>query len=115
MSYGPVKVFTVTMASAGTLSSEADLKQSWQTVYLEIPSMTSNSQIHLQAARTSGGTYRRVVLPLLTTASIQTLTFSVQSTSTSRMVLIPPGLQYLKVETTATCDSGETFRFICCF
>lgn len=112
MSFGPVKVFTVTMASAGTLSSEADLGHACQYAYLEIISMTSNSQHHIQAAASTGGTYRRVKLQPVS-ATVQTVDWAVASAASTAFVPLPPGLQYVKVETTATVDNGCNYRIVC--
>jgi hypothetical protein len=106
--YG-VSVFPVTIASAGTLSSEIDLGGRWDNTSLIIPTMASNSQIHFQAATTSGGTYRRVYDKTLGTPA----DFSVLSGVTSRIVSVPVGFRYVKVETTATMDSGQSFEIIC--
>lgn len=112
MSYGPYAVFTQTIASAATLSSEFDVGRSWKRVYLETTSMTSNSQIHIQAAATSGGTYRRVKIhdPGSATVSVD---FAVASAATSHMMPVPTGFRYYKVETTATMDSGQSFNLVC--
>lgn len=114
MSFGPVKVFTCSVASAATLSGEVDLGKDWRSVYLEIASMTSNSQHHIQAAASSGGTYRRVKVANVSTGTVQTLDFAVASTATSTFIKIPvDGLQYVKVELTATADSGQSYRIVC--
>jgi hypothetical protein len=113
MSHGPLSVFYKTIASAATKSSEFDLARAWKTVYLEIPSMTSNTQIHIQAANESGGTYRRVYHPAVNSSAAQVNVFAITSSVTGCMVPIPNGFRYLKVETTATVDNGATFRMIC--
>ena len=115
MSYGIVKVFTVTMASAGTLSSECYLGKSWGNAYLEIKSMNSNTQHHIQAAAaasSSGGVYRRVKL-VPVSATVQTTDWYVASAASSAFVPLPAGLQYLKIEKAATVDNGATYSIVC--
>ena len=105
--YG-VSVFPTTIASAATLSSEVDVGGFWDKLSIIIPTMTSNSQIHIQVAKASGGTYRRIY-----DQSIGTPDFSIASGVTSRIVELPTGYRYMKVETTATMDSGQGFDIIC--
>lgn len=114
MGYGPIKVFSVTMTSGATLTSELNLAQWWGTIFLSVPSMTSNSQIHIQGASDSAGTYRRVAHPVVNSSTIAAPNdFTISSAATNRMILVPTGFQYLKIETTATVDSGQTFKLIC--
>ena len=112
MSYGPVKVFTCSIASAATLSGEVDLGHAWFAAYLEIASMTSNSQHFIQAASSRGGTYRRVKLQPVS-ATVQSVDWSVASSASSCFVPLPAGLQFMKVETTATADSGQSYTIVC--
>lgn len=113
MSYGPIKPFSSVIASGATLSAEINLAQNWGTVFLEIPTMASNTQFYIQAANSSGGTYRRVKFPSINSSTVGINDFAIPSSATGCFVPIPNGLQYVKVETTATVDSGNTFRFIC--
>ena len=119
MSYGPVKVFAATMASAGTTTSEVDLGQGWNSILLEIPTLTSNS-VHFikvsNALSAAGGVYRRLSLSSVQTATIQTNTFTVQSTATNVMVAVPvSGFRYAKVESEVTINDGAIYKFICGF
>lgn len=102
-------VFPVTIASGAALSSEIDLGGRWDNTSLVIPTMASNSQIHLQVSPTSGGTYRRVYDKTLGTPA----DYSILSGVTSRVVSLPVGYRYVKIETTATMDSGQSFNIIC--
>lgn len=116
MSYGPIMVFTSTMASGATLSNEVDLKYSFETVLLEIPSMVSNTQYHIQVASESGGTYRRMMQTTINTSAAQIHTFVIASAVTGRFVPLvgaATGMRFVKVETTATVDDGCVFKFIC--
>lgn len=114
MSYGPNAVFELTMTSGATLTTERDLGRSWKNVYLSYGSLTSNTQMHIQASEVSGGTYRRVYHPSINNASVQTnAVFAIGSSVTSAFVPIPNGLKYVKVETTATMDSGYLFKIVC--
>lgn len=110
---GPCLAFSVTMASGGTLSSEIDLANGWSKAHLVIPTMASNSEIRLKASSESGGTFRQVYHPPVNSATVAVNMFKIASGVTNATVEIPAGLRYLKVETTATIDSGLTFKVIC--
>jgi hypothetical protein len=101
------------MASFSTLTGEIDLGHAWSQVFLEIPSMISNTQLHIQAAYTSGGTYRRVKQPPLNSSTVGTNDFAIVSGATNCMVPIPSGLRYIKVEATATVSFTASFNVIC--
>lgn len=113
MSVGIQRVFVATMASAGTLTGAIDLGRAFPKAYLVVHTLTSNTNIHIHAAHSATGTYFRVVSPLVNTATIGHNTFTIGSASTGRVHELPAGLQFIKIETTATCDSGETFRVLC--
>jgi hypothetical protein len=107
--------FACTMASGGVLSSEVDLSYGWRHAYLEIPVLASNATHHIQAAATSGGTYRRVMYAPYAQSMVSLLSnvYSVHSSVTNAMVPIPAGLRYVKVETTVSMAGGVDYRFIC--
>lgn len=60
MSQTPVSVYTVTMASAGTLTASAVIDVNYNNAYLVVPTMTSGSNIHIQVSD-DGTTYRRLM------------------------------------------------------
>lgn len=101
------------MASAGTSTSALDLQGSWPSVYLAIPTMTSNTQINIQASDSLAGTYRRLKHPTLNSSTVGTNEFAIVSGATNCIVPIPDSLRFIKVETTATVDNGCTFKILC--
>ncbi len=113
MGHGAQSTFPATMASGGTLSAEVKLGRSWQNMFLVIPSMTSNSEIRIQVCDVSGGTYRQLMHPSINSSTVATNIYKIASSVTSVAVPIPAGYQYMKVETTATVDGGQTFKVIC--
>lgn len=112
MGHGLYKVYTVTMASGGTLTSEIDLGRAYENVYLQIPAM-SNVQLHFQAAAEAGGTYYRICHPTGAAATPLNPDFGIASAATSRIVPIPNAFQVFKIETTATIDNGAVFKVLC--
>jgi hypothetical protein len=107
--------FPCTMASGGVLTSEVDLSYGWRHAYLEIPVLASNATHHIQAAATSGGTFRRLMYAPYAQSMVSLLSgeFSIHSSVTNRIVPIPTGLRYLKVETTVSMAGGVDYRIIC--
>ncbi len=112
MSWGAVSKFTKAVTSGATLSSAYDLGRVWQSAWLEIPTMTSNTQVYIQGS-SDGSTYRRIYHPPINTNVVSANLFAIPSAVTNSIVPIPNGFQFLKVETTATVDDGCNFVVIC--
>ena len=115
MGHGAISVFTATMSSGGTLTSEVDFgNRQWEKVYLAVPSMASNTQLHIQVCTESGGTYRRVKHPMINSSTVSTPNdFAIASAATNCYVPIPNGFRFLKIESTATVDGGASFKMVC--
>ena len=113
MGHGAFSAFSQNMVSAATLSPAFDLQRGWSSVYLVIPTMNSNTQLHIQGCESATGTFRRVKHPSINSSTITTNDFAIASSATNRIVPIPNGLRFLKVEATATVDNGATFKIIC--
>lgn len=107
-----IKVFDVDVASSTTLSSAIDLRQGWEKVSLLIPSFSSASDIFVQGATTSNGTYVRVTNQ--PTAAGDVTDFRITSGLSSRIIPIPSEYQHLKIElSTAQTDTTSVFNVIC--
>ena len=113
MGHGWHTYHTVTMASGGTLTGQVDLGQVYANVFLEVPSMPTNSQIHIQSSRDSSGTFRRVVHPSINSSTVSTNNdFAIASAVTNRMVPMPNGVRFIKIETTMAVGDGCIFRIL---
>lgn len=113
MSWGLHKVYTVTMTSGALSSTTIDLGRAFRNVYLEVPTMASGS-LYLMGGTASGGTYRRIMNVQANTSTVTHSTFTVDSLTTGKMVPVPSGFQFMKVESTSGCtDVVTTFNFIC--
>jgi len=111
MSHGLVSVFTKDVASGVTLTSSFDLGRGFRRVYLEVPTMASGS-LYVQAS-SDDSTFRRVMIDNGNTSTVQQ-TFVVDSSVTARMVPIPAGFRYYKIENTSgATDTTTTFNIIC--
>jgi hypothetical protein len=112
---GVQRVFDATVASFSTLSGEVDLGGAYDMVALIVPTMASNSQVHIQGTDTSGGTYRRIFHPVVnSTAAGAPIALTVVSSVTNAIVPIqvPAGLRYMKIETTAIVSFSAGFKII---
>lgn len=109
---GGFLVQIATMLSAGTLTSYMDLGGSYDTVYLEVPTMASGGNLAIQAAASASGTYRRIKHPVLNSSTVAVNDFLILSAATNRFVPIPGGFRYLKVETLETVLDGALFKVV---
>lgn len=112
MGHGAEAVYFVTMASGGVLTPAIDLGRAFAKVHLEVPTLTSNTQLHIQAAVAKTDVFRRVKQWNVASANVAT-DYAISSGVTNGIAPIPGGLRYLKVEATATIDNGALFRIIC--
>ncbi len=106
-------ILSMVVASGAVSSTAIDLGQHWDYAWLLIQSMTSNSQFALATSDSLAGTYRRVVHPNVNTVTAaQPASFIVVSSLTNAAIPIPYGLRYLKIEQTATADSGQFYTVV---
>ena len=112
MSYGPLLVFTVSMASGATTSSSITLHHGWQMVHVEIPTMTSGTDVYFQGSA-NGTTFRRIY-HAPTIANSNPHAVFVNSAVTNCMVdLDHRGYPYMKVElSTAMTATPATFKLM---
>ena len=109
----PSSVFTTVMdgsTAAASLTSAVDIgEKQYNSAYLEIPTMTSNSALNVLAAATLDGTYRQVYHPAINTSTAEANAFQIAS-SVSGLIPIPNGLQYLKIQATASVSFSASFK-----
>lgn len=113
MGIGHYNYQTATMASAGTLTSQLDLGgRVWNSVYLRIPTMTSNSQVRIHGS-VDNSQYSIIKHAPINSSTIGTNDYAIASASTNVWVPIPSSFRYIKIETTATVDNGTAFTVLC--
>lgn len=113
MSWGLSQGFVQTMTSGLTLSPAFNLGRAFENVYLEIPTMVSGTDFYIQVANSAAGSFRRVMHPAINTSSVQINTFVIGSAATNRVVPIPNGQQYYKVEfSTFMSDTVTVLRIM---
>lgn len=112
MTVGAVKPFTITMPTGTTLTSALDLSGSFGKLLLGIPTMTSGTDIFIQASDSASGTFRRIYYPgYVDTATPAVL--QLNSSITNCYLPVDANAQFLKIEfTTAASDSSHTFKIL---
>lgn len=114
MGYGPTQKFKADIASGATISNQVDLGRGFNHVSLEIPSMASGTDLFIQAANSSSGTFRKYH-HRLTTTNDSPVAINVNSSVTNCFLHLEfVNAQYLKVElSTAMTATSASFNFIC--
>jgi hypothetical protein len=116
MSYLPTRVFAfATMASGSTLSTYINVSVSYNKILLEVPTMTSGTNIYMQGAVSASGTFRRIMNPSTNVTGVAPSYFNIASSVTGgNFVEVPFVLPYMKVElTTAMTDTTSNFNLVC--
>ena len=110
MGHGTWQVFTVTMASGGSLSTHADLGGGYPTAYLEVSSTPSQSAHQIRAAYQAAGPFNTVYHPSINSSTVAANAYTIPSGVTGALVPIPGGIRFLKVYATAAMDNGANYR-----
>lgn len=106
-------VYDATIASFATTSSAIDLSASYNKNYLIVPTMTSGSEVRIQAAESMSGTYRNVHMFPVNSSTVAVNMFKIPSSVTNAVVEMPAGLRFVKVEVTAVVSFSAGFKIIC--
>jgi len=115
MSFGPYVVFSDSVASGASTSSGVDLKKAWQSVALQVGTMSTAASMSLQNSVDGGLTFYNVYIPQQNTATSGYFPLSVASgvgTNGGFVVLNAP-LSYPRVVCTGVVSGGVLFKFLC--
>ncbi len=113
MAYKRSLPFTASMASGETLTTYVDLTQAYDRVLLGIPTMASGTDVLVQVAGTSGGTYRNLYHEPIVSSTTPT---KVQIDSSVTQAFVPLeilGAEYIKIElSTAMTATSAQFEIV---
>lgn len=109
-SVGIQRVYPMTIPSFAT-SVSLDLSKPYNSVYIEIPTMTSQTAWSLSGS-SDGVIYRRINL-VISSSTLQFASYTVGSAITGVMLDAPGGFQYYKIDTTAVVSFSAAFKLIC--
>lgn len=112
MSYGPIKVFTGTVAS-GASSTQIALDKAYSKIFAEISTMSTTAAWDVFGS--SDGTTYRPVLERINTAPVQYQTLTVASGigTNGGIVPIEPICPYLQFRASAVVSGGVTIKLHC--
>lgn len=108
MGHGAISVFTATIASGATLSAEIDIARAWGKVLIDPTGL--GSEVRIQVAPSTGGTYRQLYFPAANSVSG---IVKVGSAASGGAIEVPAGYRFMKVETTAAVANGGTAKIYC--
>lgn len=113
MSGGPPLIHTINPpAAAATFSSSIDIGGSYSYYSVEIPTMTSATDIYIQGSSTDGGTFRRVYFSAATSTPV-VMRFP-SSVTNGIFPVIGPLPRYIRTEyTSANTGAGNAIKLIC--
>lgn len=113
MSYGPVNIFSTTIAS-GADSAIVNVSKSWGYVALQVGTMSTAAQI-AQWASVDNSTFYQVFSPQVNTATVANNAFLIVSGIGTNGGVVPviPGFQYYKFITSGVVSGGVQFKVIC--
>lgn len=118
MGYGPISVFSTTIASGVSTSTEVNLGRAWSQVYFSYGTMSTAMNMTVFAAEKasgSAGSYRLVYQPPINSATVACVPFTITSTVgvVGGCVPIPSGFQYIKAVLTGVVSGGLAVNVIC--
>jgi hypothetical protein len=106
------QVFDASMADGATLTGGLDLGGLYDELYLKIPVRASAADIYLHGSTDNSTFFRITHPPVANTATVAINDFRVVSTTSQRMVPIPTGFQYMKIEISTLASADVGFEII---
>jgi hypothetical protein len=111
---GPVKAFTVNLASNTTYTSALDLGGGYGHYLFVIPSMVTGTDLRLYVSDTEDGTFRTLYSKPISTPTFTVNPINFDSALTSVAIPIDIGAQFVKVGVgTLVTGTSANFKFIC--
>jgi hypothetical protein len=113
VSYGPVKAFTVGIASGAATSSVLDLGKSYSQMAVGYVTMSTGAAVSVYGAESATATPKPVVtlVPATATVAYQSLQIAT-STSGSWAQFEAPPFQYVQFVTSAVVSGGVSFTVL---
>ncbi len=112
MSYGPMQVFSATMASAAATATFEKLSVGYSKIHFVLPSLSTNAELALQAS-TDGETYYAV----RTATNVAAPTAKVFGSAAANCI-VPSDIHvypYIQLVASAAVNDGAEFQIICVY
>lgn len=113
MSYGPVKVFTASIASGASTLTSIDVSKSYSRIFIELPTMSTATTFDVFTS--SDGTTFRPVFERVNTAPVQYQALTIQSgvgANGGIAELITP-IRYIQLRGAAVVSGGVVVNALC--
>jgi hypothetical protein len=112
MSFSIERIYAATMASANSLAVFQRLGNTFDNVYLQIPTMSSGANLEVRASL-DGLSYYGVRKPILQTATVTTFVVAASAAANGAIVPLPPGFEYYQLVADSAPTAATTFNLIC--
>lgn len=115
MGFGPSRVYTATMAAAGTTATFQNMGRAFDKIYLQVPTMVSAANLDIYVSADNGTTFYQLSKEVPNTTTVQCWSFTVNATAAAngRMVPIPGGMDAYKIVADSAPAAATTFKVIC--
>lgn len=110
MSYGPIKVFTGTIASGASTLTQIALDRGYSRVYAEIGTMSTNAALTVYAS-TDGSDFKPVY-ERVNTAPVQYQALTIATGTAGGMVPLDVNYPYVQFRASAVISGGCTVKII---
>lgn len=111
MSYGPIKVYTGTIASGASTLTSISLDKSYSKIYAEVSTMSTGAAL-LVYGSTDGSTFRPVY-ERVNTASVQWTDVYIGTACTNGITDLNCNFPYIQFRASAVIDGGASIKLIC--
>ena len=108
-------VFTDIVLSGASTSGGVDLKKSWRTISLQVPTMSTSASLNIQNSVDGGVTFYQVYRPQSNTSTVGVYPLSIGSgigTNGGTVILDAP-LCYPRVVCSGVVSGGVNFNILC--
>ena len=116
MSYGPIAVFSATIASGASTSDSIKLSRGWKNISVQVGTMSTAMAVAVQNSADGGSTYYNVFKEPVNSATVASYQLFIPSAcGTNGSVLPVPldGLNQIRFVGTAVVSGGCGFKVIC--
>jgi len=111
MSFGPIKVFTVSIASGASTPSTISMDRGYSRVYAEVSSMSTAAALAVYGS--TDGTSFRPVFERVNTAPVQYQALVIATNAANGVAPIDCVFPFVQFRASATVTDGVTIKLIC--
>lgn len=116
MSFGPLRVFSDSIASGASTSGGVDLVKAWSKVGIQVGTMSTAVSLSIQNSADGGSTFYQVYAPTVNTATVGVFPLAItQSVGANGGYVVFDGvaLSYPRVVGTGVVSGGVSIKYVC--